>query len=55
MHGICTEEISNRNDVGEVKVDGKKWSAISSTKIEKGEEITVISINGVKLKVKKGE
>lgn len=55
MTGICTEEISNKNDVGEVKVDGKKWSAISSSKILKGEEITVISIDGVKLKVKKGE
>lgn len=55
MHGICTEEISNKNDIGEVKVDGKKWSAMSSTKIKKGEEITVIAIDGVKLKVKKGE
>ena len=55
MTGICTEEISSKNDVGEVKVDGKKWSAISSSKIKKGEEITVISIDGVKLKVKKGE
>ena len=55
MTGICTEEISNKNDVGEVKVDGKKWSAVSSSKIKKGEEITVISIDGVKLKVKKGE
>ena len=55
MSGICTEEITSKNDVGEVKVDGKKWSAISSSKIKKGEEITVISIDGVKLKVKKGE
>ena len=55
MSGICTEEISSKNDVGEVKVDGKKWSAISSSKIKKGDEITVISIDGVKLKVKKGE
>lgn len=55
MTGVCTEEISSKNDVGEVKVDGKRWSAISSSKILKGEVITVIEINGVKLKVKKGE
>ena len=55
MSGVCTEEISSKNDIGEVKVDGKRWSAISSTKILKGDIITVIEINGVKLKVKKGE
>lgn len=55
MNGVCTEEISSKNDIGEVKVDGKRWSAISSTKILKGDVITVIEINGVKLKVKKGE
>ena len=55
MSGICTEEISSKNDVGEVKVDGKKWSAISSSKILKGEEVIVTEISGVKLKVKKGE
>lgn len=55
MSGICTEEISSKNDVGEVKVDGKKWSAISSSKIKKGEEVIVTEISGVKLKVKKGE
>ena len=55
MTGICTEEISNKNDVGEVKVDGKRWSAISSTKIEKGDEVIITKIDGVKLIVKKGE
>ena len=54
MQGICTEDIL-KNNVGEVKVDGKRWSAISSVKIKKGENITVTEIDGVKLKVKKGE
>ena len=30
--GIVTEEIK-RNQIGEVKIDGKKWSAISNKKI----------------------
>ena len=55
MTGICTEEISSKNDVGEVKVDGKRWSAISSTKIKKGDEVIITKIDGVKLIVKKGE
>lgn len=54
MNGIVTEEISN-HIIGEVKVDGKRWSAISSKKIAVGEEITVDEIDGVKLKVHKRE
>ena len=54
MNGICTEEIS-RNKIGEVKVDGKRWSAISPVKIKVGEEVIITDIDGVKLKVKKGE
>lgn len=50
--GVVTEEIK-RNTVGEVKVDGKKWSAISSKKIAVGEEVVVEKIEGVKLIVKK--
>ena len=38
-----------------VKVDGKRWSAISDKKIAVGEEVTVLEIDGVKLKVRKGE
>ena len=55
MYGVCTEEISSKNDIGEVKVDGKKWSAMSQTKIKVGDNIIVTAIDGVKLKVKKGE
>lgn len=53
MTGVVTEEIS-KNKVGEVKVDGKKWSATSSVKILEGEEVEIVAIDGVKLKVKKG-
>ena len=52
MTGIVTEEIS-KNKVGEVKVDGKNWSAISTQKISKGEEVIIENIDGVKLKVHK--
>ena len=54
MKGIVTEDI-NKNSIGEVKVDGKLWSAISDRSIKKGEKIEVLSINSVKLKVKKVE
>lgn len=50
--GIVTEEI-RKNTIGEIKVDGKKWSAISTRKIEVGEEVIVESIDGVKLVVRK--
>ena len=52
MTGIVTEEIK-KNTVGEVKVDGKKWSAISDTSIKVDEEVVVEKIDGVKLIVKK--
>ncbi len=52
MVGIVTETIA-KNVVGEVRVDGKRWSAISNDKIEKDEEVTIESINGVKLNVRK--
>lgn len=54
LTGIVTEEIS-KNVIGEVKVDGKKWSAISNKKINVGEEVIVEKIDGVKLVVRKEE
>lgn len=54
MTGIVTEEIK-RNTVGEVKVDGKRWSAISSKKIPVDTEVIIDEIDGVKLKVHKLE
>ena len=54
MEGIVTEEIT-KFKIGEVKVDGKKWSAIADEKIKAGEEVIIDSIDGVKLIVRKGE
>ena len=49
--GIVTEEIT-KLEPGEVKVDGKRWSAISSKKISVGSKVEILSIDGVKLNVK---
>lgn len=54
MHGVVTEEIK-KNSVGEVKVDGKKWSAISNSKIPVGSEVIIEAIDGVKAVVRKEE
>ncbi len=54
MQGIVTEKIA-KNKPGEVKVDGKRWTAISDKTIKDGSTITVLEINGVKLKVEKVE
>lgn len=53
-NAIVTEDIKN-NNIGEVKVDGKKWSATSKEKCLKGEIVKVLKIDGVKLIVKKEE
>ncbi|MBE6161508.1 MAG: NfeD family protein [Firmicutes bacterium] len=52
MTGIVTEEIS-KNNIGEVKVDGKRWSAKANEKINVGEAVNIRSIDGVKLIVEK--
>ncbi len=49
--GMVTEEIT-KLEPGEVKVDGKRWSAISTKKISVGKKVEVLSIEGVKLHVK---
>ena len=54
MEGIVTEDIS-LTSIGEVKVDGKRWSAISEEELKKGTPVIILSIDGVKLKVKKVE
>ena len=54
MIGVVTEEIK-RNESGEVKVDGKKWTAISNKKIEVGSEVKILEIDGVKLKVERSD
>lgn len=50
--GIVTEDIS-KNQLGEVKVDGKRWTAISENLLEKGCEVDILAIDGVKLQVMK--
>ena len=52
MEGIVTEEIE-KNKIGEVKVDGKLWSAISDVKIPVNSVVKAVSIEGVKLVVEK--
>ena len=49
---IVTENIT-KNSVGEVKVDGKRWSAISNENLVVGDAVRVLEINGVKLIVEK--
>ena len=49
--GIVTEDI-NDTTWGEVKVEGKRWTAISNNYIKIGSKVEILSIEGVKLKVK---
>jgi membrane protein implicated in regulation of membrane protease activity len=49
--GVVTEEV-NKLEPGEVKVDGKRWSAVSNHKIKIGSKVEILSIDGVKLNVK---
>ena len=52
---MVTEEISNINEVGEVKVGGLCWSARAEDParvIAVGEQVTILKIEGVKLIVK---
>lgn len=54
MDGIVTEEIK-KNMVGEVKVDGKRWSAVADETIPVDAMVKVEKIDGVKLVVKNDE
>ena len=54
MKGVVTSEIL-KFKVGEVKVDGKKWSAISKENIGGGDEVIIEDIDGVKLIVRKDD
>ena len=53
--GLVTEEINNTIPTGEVKTDGKRWSARSAdgSIIEVGVLVTILRIEGVKLIVEK--
>ena len=50
MRGYVTETILT-DCAGAVKVDGKEWTAISQTKIEKDSPVIIKKIKGVKLVV----
>ncbi len=54
MQGIVTEKIT-KNSPGEVKVDGKRWMAISDKTINVDNDVKILEIDGVKLKVEKWE
>lgn len=50
MTAIVTKEMA-KNKPGEVKVDGKYWTAVSNKKIKVDSTVKVLEIDGVKLKV----
>lgn len=54
MRGVVTEEIA-KNGTGEVKVDGKKWTAYADKKIMVDSTVKVLLIDGVKIKVEEWE
>ena len=54
MEAVVTEPIK-KHTIGEVKVDGKRWSAMSEETFSVGEEVIVREIEGVKLMVGKKE
>lgn len=51
---LVTEEITE-NTIGEVKADGKRWSAISKENLKVGSIVKILKINGVKLEVESWE
>lgn len=51
---IVTEDIFP-DEKGEVKIDGKRWTAISKEKLVVGTPVKVLKIDGVKLQVEKWE
>lgn len=54
MKGIVTEKITKKNP-GEVKVDGKHWTAVADETINEDETVEILEINSTKLKVKRME
>ena len=50
MKALVTKDIK---DIGEVKVDGKIWTAVSDDALNAGDYAKVLEINSTKLKVEK--
>ncbi|MDD3122776.1 MAG: NfeD family protein [Candidatus Izemoplasmatales bacterium] len=51
---ICSKAFAN-GERGEVKIEGKIWTAISNEEIKLNDKVEVLSIEGVKLVVRKPE
>ena len=49
--GVVVEDINSLAYTGKVKISGELWSAVSDTDLKKGTRVTVLQIDGVKLKV----
>ena len=54
MEGIVTEKITKKTP-GEVKVDGKHWTAVADENIPVDTPVKILEINSTKLKVKRME
>ena len=54
MEGIVTEKIT-KNKPGEVKVDGKYWTATADKTIDIDSVVKILEINSTKLKVERME
>lgn len=52
MEGIVVEKIT-KTKPGEVKVDGKIWTAVADETINKEEMVKILQINSTKLKVER--
>lgn len=52
MTGIAVKDISDVNN-GEVKVDGKIWTAYSDDSLKVNDKVKVLEISGSKIKVRK--
>ena len=51
MKGVVTKDFDEMNN-GEVKVDGKLWSAVSTDRLKVGDMVEILEISSVKLIVK---
>lgn len=54
MNGIVTEKITKKTP-GEVKVDGKRWTAVADETIPIDATVEILEINSTKLKVRRME
>ena len=54
MEGIVTEKIT-KSHPGEVKVDGKRWTAVAEKSIPEGSIVKILEINSTKLTVERME